>query len=163
MFAYELSLFEFGSSSSHLNFRFRACFEQGVPWHSGNYRVWIYSETCTWHDKNVQSLEKVVKSVQKTHQNDVSSVSIVDFEQVNIGWEIISLIFRMFQRKLKSFKVTHICLVAMAFYKNEGGWSKRKITRFNNRWKNWVNVMRNNVIYEIYFVSVKKQSPGGVL
>ena len=37
-----------------LNFRFRACFEQGVPWHSGNYRVWSQSETCTWHDKKSQ-------------------------------------------------------------------------------------------------------------
>ena len=26
------------------------------PWHSGNYRVWIHSETRTWHDKNIQSL-----------------------------------------------------------------------------------------------------------
>ena len=31
-----------------------ACFEQRVPWHSGNYRVWIHSETRTWHDKNIQ-------------------------------------------------------------------------------------------------------------
>ena len=23
-------------------------------WHSGNYRVWIHSETRTWHDKNIQ-------------------------------------------------------------------------------------------------------------
>ena len=37
-------------------FRFRACFEQGVPWHSGNYRVWIHPEMRTWHDKNIQSL-----------------------------------------------------------------------------------------------------------
>ena len=44
----------FESSCSHLNFRFRACFEQGVPWHSGNYRVWIHSETRTWHNKNIQ-------------------------------------------------------------------------------------------------------------
>ena len=46
----------FESSCSHLNFRFRACFEQGVPWHSGNYRVWIRSETRTWHEKNIQSV-----------------------------------------------------------------------------------------------------------
>ena len=45
----------FESSCSHLNFRFRACFEEGVPWHSGNYWVWIHSETRTWHDKNIQS------------------------------------------------------------------------------------------------------------
>ena len=30
-----------------INFRFRACFEQGVPWHSGNYRVQVHSETRT--------------------------------------------------------------------------------------------------------------------
>ena len=28
---------------------------KGVPRHSGNYRVWIHSETRTWHDKNIQS------------------------------------------------------------------------------------------------------------
>ena len=39
------------TSCSHLNFRFRACFELRVPWHSGNYRVWIHSETRLWHDK----------------------------------------------------------------------------------------------------------------
>ena len=38
----------------YLNFRFCACFEQGVPWNSGNYRVWIHSETRTWHDKDTQ-------------------------------------------------------------------------------------------------------------
>ena len=54
-FIYELSGCGFDSSWSHLNFRFRACFEQGVPWHSGNYRVWIYSETRSWHDKKTQS------------------------------------------------------------------------------------------------------------
>ena len=52
---YELSGCGFESSCSDLNFRFHACFEQGVPWHSGNYRVWIHSETRTWHDKNIQS------------------------------------------------------------------------------------------------------------
>ena len=55
VFVYEVSFCGFESSCSHLNFRFRACFEQGVPWHSGNYRVWIHSETRTWHDKNIQS------------------------------------------------------------------------------------------------------------
>ena len=48
------SLCGFKSSCSHLNFRFQACFEEGVPWHSGTYRVWIHSETRTWHDKNMQ-------------------------------------------------------------------------------------------------------------
>ena len=42
--------------SLKLKLRFRACFEKGIPWHLGNYSVWIHSETCTWHDKNKQSL-----------------------------------------------------------------------------------------------------------
>ena len=53
---YELSGSGFESSCSHLNFRFRASFEQEVPWHSGNYRTWIHSKTRTWHDKKIQSL-----------------------------------------------------------------------------------------------------------
>ena len=54
VFVYELSGCGFESSCSHLSFRLRACFKQGVPWHSGNYRVQIHSETRTWHDKNLQ-------------------------------------------------------------------------------------------------------------
>ena len=57
MFIYELSGSGFESSCSHLNFRYRACFEQGDPWHSCNYIVWIHSETCSWHDKNMQLVE----------------------------------------------------------------------------------------------------------
>ena len=38
------------------NFRYRACLKQGVPWHLGNYRVWIHSEMRTWHGKNIQYL-----------------------------------------------------------------------------------------------------------
>ena len=45
----------FESSCSHLNFRFHACFDQGVPWHSGSYGVWIHSGARTWHDNNIQS------------------------------------------------------------------------------------------------------------
>ena len=55
VFLYELSGSGFESSCSHLNFRFHVCFKQGVPSHPGNYRVWIHSETCTWHDQNIQS------------------------------------------------------------------------------------------------------------
>ena len=53
VFVYELSGSGFESSRSHLNFRFRSeC--QGVPWHPGNYRVLIHSETRTWNDKIIQ-------------------------------------------------------------------------------------------------------------
>ena len=55
VFVYELIGPGFEPSCSQLNFRFSACFEQGVFLHSGNYRVWIHSETRAWHDKNIQS------------------------------------------------------------------------------------------------------------
>ena len=37
----------------HTLVRFRVCFEQENPWHSGNYEVWILSESGTWHDKKI--------------------------------------------------------------------------------------------------------------
>ena len=60
VFVYELSGCRIQSSCSHLNFIFRVWFEQGIPWHLGNYRVWIHFETHTWHDKNIQSVSKTV-------------------------------------------------------------------------------------------------------
>ena len=59
VFVYKLSGCGFESSCSYLNFRFRACFEQGVPWHSCNYRVWIHSDTRKWLDKNIESIDNL--------------------------------------------------------------------------------------------------------
>ena len=55
VFLYKISGSGFECSCSHLNFQFCTCFEQGVPWHSGNCRVWIHSETPPWHEKNIQT------------------------------------------------------------------------------------------------------------
>ena len=63
VFGYILSGYGFESNCSHLNFKYCVCFQQRFPWHSGNYRVWIYSETCTWHDKNIQFEFSVLESV----------------------------------------------------------------------------------------------------
>ena len=54
VFVYELKGCGFEFSCSHLKFRIDACFEEGLRWHSGIYRVWIHSETRIWHDKNIQ-------------------------------------------------------------------------------------------------------------
>ena len=53
VFFYQLGGGGFQSNCTHLNFRYPACFEHKVPWHSR--RVWIHSETDIWHDKNIQS------------------------------------------------------------------------------------------------------------
>ena len=63
VFVYKLSGCGFKSSCSHLNFRFRTCFKQGVSWHSGNYRVWIHSETHMWHVKNIQQKNNKVEII----------------------------------------------------------------------------------------------------
>ena len=42
VFVYELSDCGFQSRSSYLYFRYCTCFEQGVPWHWGSYRVYIH-------------------------------------------------------------------------------------------------------------------------
>ena len=60
VFAYELSGFGFEFRCSHLHFRYRACLQQGVPWHSGKYRVWIHSEMRTWNDKDMQLITYLI-------------------------------------------------------------------------------------------------------
>ena len=55
MFIYELSCCGLECCCCHLNFRYRVCFGQGLPWHSGNYRVQIHSEALIGHDNNIQS------------------------------------------------------------------------------------------------------------
>ena len=58
VFLYKLVGCGFNPRYIYLNVRYRACFEQGVFWHSGNYRVWIHSEKGTWHHKNIQFKNK---------------------------------------------------------------------------------------------------------
>ena len=55
----------FESRCFNLNFRCLACFEQGVPWHPGDYRVQIHSETRTWHYKNIQPSFNAGKPLMK--------------------------------------------------------------------------------------------------
>ena len=57
VFIYELSGCGFEGPCSNLNFRYRTCFEEGVPWHSEKYRLWIHPETCTRHENKIQSNE----------------------------------------------------------------------------------------------------------
>ena len=59
-FVYEISGCGIDSCYSYLNFRYRACFEQGAPWHSDNYRVYIHSKTWMWHDKKNTQLKNVL-------------------------------------------------------------------------------------------------------
>ena len=55
VFVYELSGFGLKFCCSHLNISNRTCFNQGFPWHSGKYSVWIHSQIHTGDDNNMQS------------------------------------------------------------------------------------------------------------
>ena len=59
-FVYEISGCGIDSCCSCLNFRYRACFEQGAPWYSDNYRVYIHSKTWMWHDKKNTQLKNLL-------------------------------------------------------------------------------------------------------
>ena len=82
MFLYELSGSVFESSCSHWNFRFCVTLEQGVAWYSGNNRVWILSETRTWHNKNIQS-NAPYRYVLRTQLNQ--SASLAKWLSVHFG------------------------------------------------------------------------------
>ena len=79
VFLYEISGCRFECSCSHLNFRFRACFEQEVPWHSGNYRVRIHSERRMWHDNNIQLITLLFVYFFRNHFNLVTARLWSDF------------------------------------------------------------------------------------
>ena len=64
VFAYAQSVCGFESRCCHLNFRYRTCFEQGVPWHSDKYRVQIHSETRASHNNNIQSNKKMILEIE---------------------------------------------------------------------------------------------------
>ena len=55
VFTYELSGPTFESSCSHLNFRYRACFEQGVLDIQANIECRFTLKMRTWLDKKIQS------------------------------------------------------------------------------------------------------------
>ena len=102
VFVYKLSGSGFESSCSHLNFRFWACFEQGVPWHSGNYRVWIYfwNTYVTWQ-------EHIVKcTIQISTQNTAQSFGLL------AKWLSVSLPTKWFwvqvQLQLLKLQILHL-------------------------------------------------------
>ena len=69
VFIYELSACEFKPTCSHLNSRFRACFEEGVYCHLVSYIGCILTKTRTWNDKKIQSNApyRQVLTIQPNH------------------------------------------------------------------------------------------------
>ena len=64
VFIYKLNDSGLESRCSHGNFRYHACFKQGVPWHSRNYRVWIHSETSSNMIRTYSQMHRANKYLQ---------------------------------------------------------------------------------------------------
>ena len=112
-FIYELSGCGFESSFSHLNFRFCACFEQGVPWHSGKYKVCIHSETRVWHDKNIQSN---VQCTDKYSQHSSIKASLANWLSVQLWTKWLWVWVQLHPLFLISFLIWYIMFFCPSNY-----------------------------------------------
>ena len=61
VFICKLSDCGFRSHCCPSNFRYSTCFKQGVPWHSGNYRVKFHSETYMCHTVLLTVLGEILR------------------------------------------------------------------------------------------------------
>ena len=113
VFVFELSGYGFESSCSHLSFRFPTCFEQGGPWHSGNYRMRIHSEKLMWHYKNIQSYIFIYKYTFSTRCYNVNCL---------FNAKIMQLILIILHQKdhlvsrcyfNKSYALQNICIIKL--------------------------------------------------
>ena len=99
VFVFEISGCGFKSRCRNLNFECCTCFKQRVPWHPGNYRLWIQSETHTWHDNNIQSNApyRYVLTKQLNHLASLAKWFSVRFRAkwLWIQFPLLSLKFQM--------------------------------------------------------------------
>ena len=85
---YELFVFWVRLPLLSLKLGYHACLEQGVPWHSGDYWVWIHSEIRTWHDKNIQTSEYITTFIKSLWKSDLRANTKLfwTFFQWNFVW-----------------------------------------------------------------------------
>ena len=102
VFVYEWSGCGFESNCSHLNFRHRTCFEQGVPWHSGSYRIWIHSEMRTWLDKNIKLY--LILYRRKWYRN---SFFVELFDGGNVSFVILHKLNKFHDQSVLTSQVFH--------------------------------------------------------
>ena len=56
-----------------------------ISWHSGNYRVWIHSETRTWHDRNIQSSSMLFESIWDSFLAQASVLLLCQYNAI-LSW-----------------------------------------------------------------------------
>ena len=129
VFVYELSGCGLESRCSHFNFRYCGCFVQGIPWHSGNYRVWIHSKTRTWHNNNIQLRRSKVFNFQCdlawSREKSVIwlKVGLSPSKKVCclLDWKPFKIDEKCFLFQLKSFFVSQDIYIFVTFF-----WSCRR-------------------------------------
>ena len=103
VFVYELSGCGSGSNCSHLNLRYRTCFEQGVSWHSGNYSVYIYIFNFT-------------SQIERHLVSGFKSLTVLNFFIAKVP-NLLALDFQLFF--CECFKSVHIFIwYNMLYYSN---------------------------------------------
>ena len=108
VFVYELNGCGFESRCSHINFRYPAFFEQGLPWHSGNYRLQIHCKKAyvTWQEHTGKWTSwdcwhhQIIKSYQFVKTWNFSLIFIVSNMKISI---FITMFLINVVRFLKSF------------------------------------------------------------
>ena len=97
LFVDKLSGCGFESRCCHLNFRYSACFKQGVPWHSRKLESEIHSdETLKSHDDNILNMMTAV---------------LESLEFLKNFWDFLKCQERSFNFSLNSFNVPWILLL----------------------------------------------------
>ena len=99
VFVYELSGCVIVSCCNLLNFRYCACFEQGVSWHSGIYRVWIHSQTRAWLDRNIQS-NASYRKVLTTQLNHLASLTKWLSVRLRAKWLWVRVLLESFKLQI---------------------------------------------------------------
>ena len=105
------------------------------PWYSDKDRVWIHSETCTWHDKNIQS--------NATQLNHLASFTKLFSVHLRTKWLWIWV-------SLQSLKLQILCLFrarsSLTFrqiYSVDSLWNAYVICYWWNVAKHWLGIWLN--------------------
>ena len=116
MFVYELKWFWVRVQLQSFK-DFHVCFEQGVPWHSGNHRVWIHSETPRWHDMNIQSVSVLCFLAYLLLSSATSETTATSFLPWNCCLKQIHTLFIFFS--LRKATVSKLLFETASARKNE--------------------------------------------
>ena len=130
VFVYRLSSCGFQSRCEHLNFRYRSCFDQGVPWNPCNCRTWIQSETRKWHAKNIQSRLLVLNFSYYTLMTILMMLSAILLSM------LIILISTQVWLSIWSLTRTRIDYWTLIWYTKHCGLGQ-KVACWFQCWKNW--------------------------